>query len=154
MATAHDELTVSLQRIRRLFASRQVTSRSIEAAGADVSHQGAALLAALLREGRLPMASLATAASKDLAAVSREIRPLEELGAVRRSRSKDDGRVTLVELTAHGKRTAQRLRDVGTRHLQQALTGWSESDMRTLARLLDHLSDDLMQTPLPSLKVA
>jgi DNA-binding MarR family transcriptional regulator len=144
-----EELMTSLQRLRRLFASRQVTSRTLESAAVDVSHQGAALLQVLLRAGRLSIAALAGLAAMDLGAVSRQVRLLERAGAVRRSASPDDGRVTLLELTAAGRRMAQRIGDVGARHMQEALHDWSQADQRALAQLLDRLVDDLVHTPLP-----
>jgi len=148
-ADALDELTGSLQRLGRLLASRQVSSRVTSAAKVDVSQQGVALLRALLRGGKQSMASLAAAASMDLGAVSRTVRQLEEGGAVRRSSDPDDGRVALLELTAKGRRMAENLRVVGVRHLDYALRNWSEADGRALATLLGRLVDDLVVTPVP-----
>jgi len=147
---ALDELAASLQRLGRLLASRQATSRVTSAANVDVSQQGAALLRTLLRNGRLPMAALATAAAMDLGAVSRQVRVLEDAGAVRRSGDPDDGRVALLELTPKGRRMAEGLRSVGLRHLESALSGWSEVDGKALAALLGRLVDDLVATPVPT----
>jgi DNA-binding MarR family transcriptional regulator len=147
---ALDELTASLQRLGRLLASRQATARVTAAANVDVSQQGAALLRTLLRNGRLPMAALATAAAMDLGAVSRQVRVLEGAGAVRRSSDPSDGRVARLELTPKGRRMAEGLRAVGVRHLETALSGWSEADGRTLATLLGRLVDDLVATPVPA----
>jgi DNA-binding MarR family transcriptional regulator len=146
---ALDELAVSLQRLGRLLASRQATSHVTAAAKVDVSQQGAALLRTLLRSGRLPMAALASAAAMDLGAVSRQVRVLEGLGAVRRSGDPDDRRVARVELTPKGRRMAEGLRAVGVRHLEAALSEWPEGDGRRLAALLGRLVDDLVATPVP-----
>lgn len=143
-----EELMVSLQRLGRLLASRQVASRITTAAGAEVSQQGAALLRALLREGQLSVAALAAATPMEIAAVSRQVRLLEDAGAVQRSASPDDGRVALLDLTPAGQELAERIRSVGVQHLQEALAGWSKSDERTLARLLARLVDDLKATPV------
>jgi DNA-binding MarR family transcriptional regulator len=147
---ALDDLAGSLQRLGRLLASRQATSRVTSAAGVGVSQQGAALLRALLREGRQSMAGLASAAAMDLGAVSRQVRDLESIAAVRRSSDPDDGRVVLLELTAKGRRMAENLRRVGVQHLGDALQGWPEADGRTLAALLGRLVDDLRATPVPT----
>lgn len=146
---ASEQLAAPLQRLRRLFSSRQVTARTLRAASVDVSHQAAVLLPVLLREGEISIAALAGAASMDLAAVSRQLRTLEEHGAVRRAPSGQDGRVTLVRLTSVGRRMAQRIGEVGSAHLQLALRSWSAADKRALARLLDRLVEDLVRTPLP-----
>ena len=112
-AEATEELMVSLQRLGRLLASRQATSRVTTAAGADVTMQGAALLRVMLREGRTSVAALAAAAPMDLGAVSRQVRLLAADGLVRRSGAPDDGRVALLELTPEGRKLAQRMRAVG-----------------------------------------
>lgn len=143
-----DELMVALQRMARLLASRQVAARIITVAGVDVTQQGMTLLRVLLRDGRQSVATLATAAAMDLGAVSRQVRLLEQGGAVRRSRSHDDGRVALLELTARGRRIAERIRSVTVRHLEEALHGWSDDDQRVLARLMERLVDDLVATPV------
>lgn len=144
-----EELMASLQRLGRLLASRQVASRISTAAGVDVSQQGAALVRVLLREGQLSVAALAATAPMEIAAVSRQVRLLEAAGAVSRSTSPDDGRVTLIELTSEGRALAERIRAVGVRHLQEALDGWSGAEQRTLATLMQRLVDDLRATPVP-----
>ena len=149
-ADSLDELISSLQRLGRLFASRQVASRTTGAAGVDVSQQGAALLRVLLRDGQQSVAGLAASAAMDVAAVSRQVRLLEEDGAVRRSASPEDGRVALLELTAKGRRMAERIKAVGVRHLQEALRDWSDAEERALAALLGRLVDDLVATPIPA----
>jgi DNA-binding MarR family transcriptional regulator len=146
---ALDELAASLQRLGRLLASRQASSRLTAAANVNVSQQGVAVLRALLRGGRQSIAGLAAAASMDLGAVSRQVRQLEELGTVRRSGDPGDGRVALIELTAKGRRMAENLRAVGIRHLDVALHEWSDADSRELASLLGRLVDDLRATPVP-----
>lgn len=143
-----EDLMVSLQRLGRLFASRQVTARITTAAGAEVSLQGAALLRVLLREGQKSVAALAAAAPMGIAAVSRQVRLLEAAGAVRRTGTPDDGRVALLELTPQGRELAERIRAVGVRHLEAALGGWSEADRQALGRLMQRLVDDLVATPI------
>lgn len=143
-----EELTTSLQRLGRLLASRQVASHLAAAAGVEVTQQGAALLRVLLREGRLSVAALAAAVPMEVAAVSRQLRLLEGAGAVRRSASPDDGRVTLVDLTPTGRDLAERIRAVGVRHLEDALADWSPADQRRLATLMRRLVDDLRATPV------
>jgi DNA-binding MarR family transcriptional regulator len=151
---ALDELATSLQRLGRLLASRQATSRVTAAANVDVSQQGAALLRTLLRRGRLSMAALASAAAMDLAAVSRQVPLLENAGAVHRTLDPDDGRVAFLELTRKGRRMAGALQAAGIRHLEVALEGWSEADSRALAALVGRLVDDLVATPVPSARRA
>jgi DNA-binding MarR family transcriptional regulator len=145
-----EDLSASLQRLGRLLASRQITSRITTAAGVEVSQQGVTLLRVLLRGGQQPVNVLAAAAGMDLGAVSRQVRMLEEAGAVVRSSDPDDGRVALLELTTEGRRVAERIRSVGMRHLEEALRHWSDADEALLAELLLRFVDDLMATPVPA----
>jgi DNA-binding MarR family transcriptional regulator len=144
-----EELMVSLQQLGRLLASRQVASKITTAAGAEVSQQGAALLRILLRQGQMSVAALAAATPMDIAAVSRQVRILERAGAIQRSGSPDDGRIALLDLTLEGRSIAERIQAVGVHHLKAALTSWSDTDERTLARLMRRLVDDLKATPVP-----
>jgi DNA-binding MarR family transcriptional regulator len=145
---ALEELMASLARLGRLLGSRQAAARTAMVADVDVSQQGIALLRVLRGGGQQSVAALASAAAMDLGAVSRQVRLLEGNGAVRRSRNPDDGRVALLELTPHGRAMADRVHDVGVRHLEEALGGWSEGDERTLAQLMQRLVDDLVRTPV------
>ena len=146
--SALDELQVSLQRLGRLLASRQVSARITSVAGVEVSQQGVALLRALRRGGQQPVAALAASAAMDLGAVSRQVRLLEEAGAVERSRSSEDGRVALLDLTAEGRRMVDRIQAVSVQHLEEALQGWSDDEELTLARLMQRLVDDMVRTPV------
>jgi DNA-binding MarR family transcriptional regulator len=143
-----EDLLVAIQRMGRLMASRQVAARIAGAASAAVSQQGVQLLRALHREGELPIAGLAGAAHMDIAAVSRQLRPLEAAGLVDRTSAAHDARVTLISLTAPGRTLAERIRAVGLRHLDSALAGWSDDDRAQLAALLTRLVDDLVATEI------
>jgi DNA-binding MarR family transcriptional regulator len=84
----------------------------------------------------------------DIAAVSRQLRLLEEAGLVTRASASHDARVTLISLTAAGRTLAERIRAVGLRHLDSALAGWSGEDRARLAALLTRLVDDLVATEI------
>jgi DNA-binding MarR family transcriptional regulator len=145
-----EELSTSLHRLGRLLASRQISSRITTAAGVEVSQQGTTLLRVLLRGGQQSVNAVAAAAGMDLGAVSRQVRLLEEAGAVARSSHPDDGRVALLALTPEGRRIAERIRAIGMRHLEDALQHWSSGDERLLAELLRRFVDDLIATPVPT----
>jgi DNA-binding MarR family transcriptional regulator len=145
-----EDLSTSLHRLGRLLASRQIASRITTAAGVEVTQQGTTILRVLLRGGRQSVNALAAAAGMDLGAVSRQVRLLEEAGAIKRSSDPDDGRVALLELTPEGRRIAERIRAIGMRHIEDALHQWSDRDERLLAELLARFVDDLVATPVPS----
>jgi DNA-binding MarR family transcriptional regulator len=145
---ASEELLLAIQRLGRLMGSRRVSTRIADAAGAEISQQGVQILRSLLRHGEQPIAGLATTAHLDISAVSRQLRPLEEAGLVKRSPSADDGRVALVTLTASGRRVAKRIRQVGLRHLTTSLAEWSEDDLEQLGHLMSRLVADLQRTDI------
>ena len=60
-----DELLSAVQRLGRLMASRQVSTRIAEVAGADISQQGVQIVRALLRDGECTIAGLAAANTTD-----------------------------------------------------------------------------------------
>jgi DNA-binding MarR family transcriptional regulator len=145
---ADEQLLAAIQRLGRLMGSPQVARRMAGAAGAEVSQQGVQIIRALHRSGETPIAGLATGAHMDISAVSRQLRPLEEAGLVRRAAAKTDGRVALVSLTRSGTKLAERIRAVGIRHLNDALADWDVADRAELARLLGRLADDFAHTSL------
>ena len=146
---AVEDLATSLQALTRLVMSRRVATRVLQAAGVTVSQQGAVLLRALLHGGQQPMAVLAASAGMDIGAVSRQVRLLEDVGAVERSTDPTDGRVALLDLTAEGRRMAESLRSTGVNHLDATIADWPEDDVRQLATLLDKLVAEMVATPVP-----
>jgi DNA-binding MarR family transcriptional regulator len=83
----------------------------------------------------------------DASTVSRHLRALERLGLVERAGDPEDRRAQRVSLTDRGRDVldqaiAQRQAVVAT-----ALAGWSDTDRRTLERLLVRLADDLETVP-------
>lgn len=145
-----DELLSALQRLGRLMSSRRVAADLADAAGTALSPQGVRVLRTLRREGRSPIAQLAARSEMDLAAVSRQLRTLENQGLVVRSPAPDDQRVHLVALSRRGRTVADRLRRVGVQHLSDSLADWSADDRRQVAHLLGRLVDDLRHTDVRS----
>jgi DNA-binding MarR family transcriptional regulator len=96
------------------------------------------------------MAGLAASAGMDIGAVSRQVRLLEDAGAVERSTDPTDGRVALLDLTADGRRMAEALRSTGVGHLDATIADWPEADVRQLATLLDKLVAEMVATPVPA----
>lgn len=145
---ATDDLLLALHRLGRLMGSRQVSARIADAAGVAVGQQGVQILRELRRNEELPIAALARAAHMDLAAVSRQLGPLEEVDLVRRTPSTVDARVALVSLTPEGRRVAERIHAVGLGHLDASLDRWSVPDVEQLASLLGRLIEDLQRTEI------
>lgn len=139
----------AIQSFQRLRSSRQVHAALMAAAGLDLSQQAAQVLLAV-HDGQ-SVAEVARAARMDMGAVSRQLKALDDLGLLRRRPSPDNGNVVLVELTADGAATVERIAAVRDRHLTEALAGWSSTDLDRLSRLLQRMVDDLQATPYPTL---
>ena len=146
--TAHVEpVRLGLHRLQRLLASRRSWSALAVAADVDLPQQVIQVLQVLHDGQPRSIAELARLARMDAAAVSRQVRSLEERGLVARRASPNHGRIVLVEPTADGLDAARRVHDLRNRHLVDALSGWAPEEREALGRLLLRLTDDLQATP-------
>ncbi|MCU1486434.1 MAG: transcriptional regulator [Actinomycetia bacterium] len=142
-----DGVRLGLHRLQRLLSSRRSWSALADAAGADLPQQVLQVLQ-VLRDGEArSLADLARLARMDAAAVSRQVRVLEDRGLVDRRQSPHHGRIVLIEPTADGLALAQRLFDLNTGHLVDALSTWTPEERDALGTLLVRLVDDLQRTP-------
>jgi len=80
----------------------------------------------------------------DPSAVRRHVSPLEQDGSVERRQDPADARAALLRLTPKGQDALTAIRELRRRHLESALTDWSENDVAqltdvlgTVARFLD-----------------
>ena len=79
----------------------------------------------------------------DASTVSRHLRALEQLGLVERAGDPEDRRAQRVSLSHHGRDVLDRAIAQRQAVVAAALAGWSDTDRRTLERLLVRLTDDL-----------
>ncbi|CAM4157539.1 MarR family winged helix-turn-helix transcriptional regulator [Saccharibacillus endophyticus] len=79
--------------------------------------------------------SLGRALRLDHSTVAKSVKRLEESGLVSRSRSPEDGRVTLVSLTDAGRALEQRVTAVWQQVEQATTEGFTEEELATLTRL-------------------
>jgi DNA-binding MarR family transcriptional regulator len=139
----------ALERLFRLTANRRMQSKQTAAVGADVTRAGYALMRCLER-GELSLGDLARDCAMDPAAAGRQVKLLEDDGLLARESSADDARVTVVRLTADGRKVYRRIVQFRTDYMAEVLASWSPSDRATLARLVDRLVDDLKSVPFRS----
>jgi DNA-binding MarR family transcriptional regulator len=86
----------------------------------------------------------------DVGAASRQLRLLDEAGLTERSPSPDNASVVLVRVSARGAELAERLHQVESRHMRDALAEWTAAEREQLGELLVRLVDDLQRTPYRS----
>lgn len=141
------DVRLGLDRLQRLLASRRAASALAESAGVELPQQEVQVLQQLHDGEARSMADLARLARMDAAAVSRQVRALEDRGLVARRPSANHGRIVLIEPTAEGLTLARRVHERRTGHLVDTLAAWSPDERRTLGELLLRLVDDLQRTP-------
>ncbi len=79
----------------------------------------------------------------DLSAVSRQVRDLVQASLVERTPDATDQRACRLRLTDDGRALLGRVRQARQEALRELLDGWSDSDQRTLARLVARLADTM-----------
>ena len=118
--------------------------RIVRAVGAPISGSGLLALRIVERHGPIAGSDLARRLQVDQSTTSRHVRPLEQLGLITRSADGTDRRVAWLSVTPEGQRLLDRARDVALHDFDAALTGWSSSDRRSLATLLERLRVSLL----------
>lgn len=86
---------------------------------------------------------LAAAEGLDPSTMSRRIASLHERGLIDRAPDPDDGRATVVSLSAAGQDALRAERDRRIGVITDALHDWEDSDRAELGRLLTKLADTL-----------
>jgi DNA-binding MarR family transcriptional regulator len=138
---------LGLHRLGRLLSNRRSWALLASSADVDLPQQTIQVLLQLHDGEPRSVAELARVARMDAAAVSRQIRVLEEHGLVERQPSANHGRVVLIQPTSQGLEQAQRLYRLNQSHLADALASWTEEERQTLGTLMIRLVDDLQRTP-------
>lgn len=139
-APTHETCLDLLRALPALSAFRRVL---YEDAPPDSRGWLAALGLIARHEGGLRPSNVAEVLRVDLSVASRALSHLEARGFVRREADPDDGRASRVHATGAGR---DWLRDFGERYatrMQDYLAAWSDSDVATLASLLNEFGTTL-----------
>src|SRR3954452_12200228 len=133
--TAEDALIAAMLTLGRRMRQR------LPGGGFDASLMP--LLKALQDGGPVRHTALAERLQLDASTVSRRVRHLEDLGLVKVSADRDDGRARQVELLPAGRRALEQLLGVRRDVLSRVLDAWPDSDRDRLRDLLDRFTTDL-----------
>jgi DNA-binding MarR family transcriptional regulator len=93
--------------------------------------------------GPLSINRLASALGLDPTTVTRQVSTMEAARLIVRRADPNDGRVTLVDLSQHGRRTTRTVQLVRKQRLEALLRDWTQNDRRKLGRLLARFNDEL-----------
>lgn len=128
----------------RRTAIPRVHERIINRAGADIDRVEAIALSRIADAGFMRVTELADQLGVACSTAGRHAGNLEGGGFVTRTPDPEDKRVTVVRVTERGVELIQRLRDVQRDLLAEALAGWEDDDLESLADLLGRLGEDLI----------
>ena len=136
-----DRLTSSVAQLVR--TGRHVSTRAATQLYGELPSFGWALLVPLQRDGDQRCSALALQVGVDVSVASRQLAVLERLGYVERRPDPQDGRASLLRLTAAGAQALDATRTLRAEWALTALAGWDESEACLLSELLDRLVSDL-----------
>jgi DNA-binding MarR family transcriptional regulator len=143
-----DRLTSSVAQLVR--TGRHVSTRAATQLYGELPSFGWALLVPLQRDGDQRCSALALQVGVDVSVASRQLAVLERLGYVERRPDPQDGRASLLRLTAAGAQALAATRALRAEWALTALAGWDESEARLLSELLDRLVTDLETAGAPA----
>ncbi|MEQ6900649.1 MarR family transcriptional regulator [Nocardioides sp. YIM 152588] len=130
MTALEAEVGVLLRRARRVIAER---SREIHP---DLPGPAFLMLGYVREHGPVRASAVGCAFHLDKATISRQVQQLVELGLVDRRPDPDDGRATLLTITAEADRRLRAVNDDRRKRLDERLDEWSDAD---LADFVDRL---------------
>ena len=129
---------------RVAHALRLHVGRMLEDAGVQNSAEEFGVLIVLMKmPGPQRMKALAEASGRDATTVSRQVAGLERSRLVKRSPCPDDGRATVVSVTAAGKELVNRTLKQTLELRERALHGLSKPERRALSRALQRMLKNL-----------
>jgi len=120
----------------------RMRSKIMAAAHHDVEWSAHVLLRALSIGGPMRASALAESVESDPSTVSRQVAALVRDGLVERRADPDDGRASLLVLTAKADDVLRAQNDVRLEHFNRMLKNWSAAELRTFAALLDKFNAD------------
>jgi MarR family transcriptional regulator, organic hydroperoxide resistance regulator len=106
------------------------------------------LLTVLMQEGPANIKDVCEHALLKRSTGGRAIERMRDKGWVKTTLNEGDHRVTDVELTSSGRRMAQSLREVTSRQLHRAVSGFSAAELRQFDNMLARIIANLSRLPI------
>ncbi|WP_043733030.1 MarR family winged helix-turn-helix transcriptional regulator [Streptomyces zinciresistens] len=138
------EIERALTRVTYLSTRARQHDRLMALAGVPLDRAAVALLRHIAECEPLRPGELAQRLGVEASHVTRTVQQLDRSGHVRRVPDPRDGRAQRIELTHAGRSAVARIRDVGVRGMQAALTGWTPEELEHLASLFHRMVDDFL----------
>jgi DNA-binding MarR family transcriptional regulator len=142
-AESRRRINEAITSIRRLMSSRRLDALHMERSGVPLGLVAIGVLHRIIDGGPIRPTELAEQADIQPAALSRQIRILEEGGYTVRVTDPDDGRVSLLEATERGREAYRLFVAANDQLLARQLADWSAADLNDLADRMQRLVADL-----------
>ncbi len=131
------EVGVLIRRVRRVIGER---ARAVHP---DLQPSSYLLLAHVAEVGPIRASALVDAIGIDKGAVSRQSQHLVDLGLLTRTQDPDDGRATLLAVSADARSRLDRVSRTRSERFGQLLGEWSDDDLADFASRLARYNDTL-----------
>jgi DNA-binding MarR family transcriptional regulator len=122
---------------------RQKMTVKFQESGMDVTPDQWKVMISLVHKEEMYQSQLANCHKKDRAGIKRLVDHLENKGLVKRNPSEKDSRTIIVTLTEKGQETVLALNGLVKQSMEEALEGFTESEVVLLKRLLTQLIENL-----------
>lgn len=133
---ADEQLHSAFLALLRWTSRSAVRTRLWTGDGVELTPTDAWLIDALAAHGPMRVTTLAGWQGVDKSTVTPQVRRLERAGLVDRRPDPEDGRASLLTLSAQGREVRERVRAAGGQALARSLASWDDADRRALAELL------------------
>ncbi|MEV7127738.1 MarR family transcriptional regulator [Streptomyces sp. NPDC093260] len=138
------EIERALTRITYLSTRARQHEKLMGLAGVPLDRAAVALLRQIADSEPQRPGELANRLGVEASHVTRTVQQLEKSGYVSRVPDPDDRRAQRIRLTEAGRDAIARIREVGARGMEAALSGWSAGELRQLATLFHRMVDDFV----------
>ncbi|MFO0689047.1 MAG: MarR family transcriptional regulator [Myxococcota bacterium] len=136
-------IEAAMVELGRMTRSGRADRLRCQRAGVDVTGAAQRLIYYLMENGPMRLSELARRTETDPGILTRQVNALEQQGIVERRPDPTDRRAAILQMSAKGRRIAQRLREVQDEVLGGQLAGWSAADLERAATLMERLILDV-----------
>ena len=142
-----------LEALARLETELAMLTRTLEGMSRrstlyrELDRSSYVLARTLANEAPVSINGLAELVGLDATTVTRQVATMETEGLVRRKRHPQDRRVSLVELTALGRRRMDAVRSARESRITELVGDWSDDDRAAFGRLLGRFNEAIRAHP-------
>lgn len=133
--------------LRRITGSQRLDRLIAVRSGVAIGVAAVAVLGKVIDDGPMRMSDLDDAVRTHPAALTRQVQALESEGFVERSADPQDGRASVVTVTAAGRVAHRRIEAANDTLMAEQLDRWTVEELTVLVDQLDRLVSDLRAVP-------